>query len=279
MFCENCKKKFPFSKEILSQMVACPFCKADIKRDDVLAELSNLVEKYGSEAFLNAVKSLNLNLSENVSSKTMFSADSESAETFTDPRDGQVYKTVKIGDQIWFAENLRYEINSHGSCVYDGDYKHFDRMGLLYSKDVLGSVVPKGWHIPTKVEWEKMFQFILKDSRAKDVFPLLAAKDWFSFDSADCNNYYRGEYERHGGSISDKYGFSALPGGHRYNYDEERPTGSCYRMGREADFWIAAGTSFLFVNFNEDRYCIRSYDDNYDNYTPRDAYSIRLVKD
>lgn len=276
MFCENCKKEIPF----LSEMVACPFCKTDIKKRDVVADLSDLVARYGSDAVLDAIKSLNVVKQEELSSLTLLESKNDEVHgTFTDPRDGQVYKTVKIGDQVWFAENLRYETNNHDSCVYGGNYKYFDRMGLLYSKSVLGSVVPKGWHIPSKEEWEKLFQFVLKDSRAKDIFPLLAAKDWFSFDPTDSNDFYRNEFESHGGTLSDKYGFDMVPGGHRYSFDENRPTGSCYRIGREADFWIAAGTSFLFLHVNEDQYRIRSYDKNYSNYSPNDAYSIRLVKD
>lgn len=71
-------------------------------------------------------------------------------DTFTDPRDGNTYKTVEINNQIWMAENLRYEGVTH--YAPNGDKYNIPKYGCLYTWDKAIKAVPEGWRLPTKEE-------------------------------------------------------------------------------------------------------------------------------
>lgn len=83
---------------------------------------------------------------------------------FTDIRDGYTYKTIKIGNQIWLAENLRYlPSNNSGFYVYgyDGNdviqakqSRYYEDFGVLYDMNAAQIACPSGWHIPSDDEWK-----------------------------------------------------------------------------------------------------------------------------
>ena len=82
------------------------------------------------------------------------------AGSFKDKRDGQVYKTVKIGNQVWMAQNLNYAIdNGFGSWCYDNEYKHCKKYGRLYTYRTAMNACPAGWHLPSNSEWQELIDY------------------------------------------------------------------------------------------------------------------------
>jgi uncharacterized protein (TIGR02145 family) len=99
--------------------------------------------------------------------------------SIVDSRDGNVYKTVKIGNQVWFAENLRYAgnipeaadygvwmdrvRNGQAAWVYNNnDPNNNSLYGKLYNWIAVntGNLCPPGWHIPSDEEWTVLTNFL-----------------------------------------------------------------------------------------------------------------------
>lgn len=129
------------------------------------------------------------------------------ADSFTDSRDGQTYKTVKIGKQTWMAENLN--VNVEGSVCYENNPANCDKYGRLYTWEITKNVCPDGWHLPSKEEMETFIEAVkvrvdqIVTQKKLDAVPLRKGEDkWY--------NHLRDTSWKNG---FDSFGFSALPAG------------------------------------------------------------------
>jgi len=130
-----------------------------------------------------------------------------------DSRDSKKYKIAVIGKQTWMAENLNYA--SEDSKCYHDNSDNCDIYGRLYDWVTAMDVCLDGWHIPSDAEWDVLIDYAGGSSTAGK--HLKAASGWHS-----------------GGNGTDRYGFSALPGG-RGSSD-----GSFSSIGSGGRWWSAS---------------------------------------
>lgn len=204
---------------------------------------------------------------------------------FMDSRDGNIYKVVKIGSQIWMAENLKYlpkivdaKIGSISKPLYYVyDYSdtivknakltsNYSTYGVLYNwsavmngekssdsnhRNVQG-ICPKGWHLPSDAEWNQLFEYIdnLKDDSIKN-------RDTIQFISINNSNIYT-------------VGFAPVLGGRRY-YD------GTFQYIENLGFWWSSTTDEkLYAWYRSIGY---DYNELYRSYSIKeDAFSVRCIK-
>jgi len=83
---------------------------------------------------------------------------SQTIDTLVDSRDGVVYHTVKVGNQVWMAENLKY--NSVNSWCYENKPENGDIFGRLYTWNAANTACPTGWHLPSDIEWQTLEKYL-----------------------------------------------------------------------------------------------------------------------
>ena len=205
-------------------------------------------------------------------------------DSMTDFRDGQSYRTVKIGDQVWMAENLNYADSVKtpsllkSNWCYNNKAENCAVAGRLYTWAAaidsvslydggngvdcgdgkictipakVQGICPDGWHLPTRTEWNALFTEVGGKSTAGKILKSQTGWD---------------------GNGTDEYGFSALPAGGRYN-------NGCFNSeGFNAYFWSAEDEDYRLDAFIVSLY----YNDgvaNLSNLNKYNAFSVRCLKD
>ena len=205
--------------------------------------------------------------------------------TMIDSRDGQIYKTVKIGDQVWMAENLNFDPGQGGSgdtkydwsWCYGDEPKNCDVAGRLYTwaaaidsvklatdadnpQDCgfdkswnctlpakVQGICPDGWHLPTQEEWITLFAEVGGEIGAGKILKVQTGWDG-----------------------TDSVGFSALPAGGRGN------GGQFGADGNFAYFWCTdySGSYYAsYMSLNYSVYAGLKYG------LKEAAFSVRCLKD
>ena len=153
-------------------------------------------------------------------------------------KDGNTYKTIKIGSQTWMAENLRVTKYRNGDpipnvtdntnwaslttgayCWYNNDAANKAAYGALYNWHAVAdgrNIAPLGWHVPTDAEWSTLIDFLGGQSVAKEKIKEEGTGHWVSPNSGATNDS----------------GFTALPGGSLI--------GGFIDMGTSGNWWSSS---------------------------------------
>ncbi len=208
--------------------------------------------------------------------------------TFTDTRDGNTYKYVTIGNQVWMAENLKWlpsvvspaTGSNTTSYYYVYDYNGTDvnaakatsnyaTYGVLYNWTAamngqtssttnpsgIQGACPTGWHLPSDAEWTELTNYLGGESVAGGKLKEAGTTHWIDPNTGATN----------------ETGFTALPGGNRYF------SGQFGNIGSVGFWWSATEYHAVlawFRSMDYDDSNVYSYDSGKEF-----GFSVRCVRD
>jgi uncharacterized protein (TIGR02145 family) len=197
--------------------------------------------------------------------------------------DGNIYKTVRIGTQVWMAENLkttRYNngdpipnitdnldwggITSGAYCWYNNDKTTGDSYGALYNwyTVISGDLCPAGWHMPFDEEWTALETALGGSNTSGSKLKERGYAHW----------------NRHETSSTNESGFTALPGGYRLDNGTFNSIGNYGFWWSSNEFWW--NTSTYYTHFSWGRYMGYYLNDMYRYYfLKKYGFSVRCIKD
>lgn len=192
--------------------------------------------------------------------------------------EGTVYNTVKIGQQLWMAENLKSTkyndgtdipfvfvsnnsdfatLTTPGYCWYNNNYDTYgSTFGALYNWYAVntGKLCPTGWHVPADAEWSTLTDYLGGEMMAGDKLKETGTLHWLSPNTG-----------------TNETGFKALPGGACYGY------GPFAFIGEFGHWWSAtelnASDAWYRWIVNQGSAVARV------TYLKTTGYSVRCVKD
>ncbi len=125
------------------------------KTQNTLEAYNNYVKTFPSGKYLKQAKQEIAKMEKTENERKLNESQKSRQGTFTDSRDGKTYKTIRIGNQTWFTENLAYKANS-GCWAYDDKQSNVAKFGYLYDWETAKTVCPAGWHLPSDEEWKQL---------------------------------------------------------------------------------------------------------------------------